>query len=156
MKDRNAYVEFIEERYFGSVANTDFDQILQCFTEDARVIIRHGDLPERLFSMNPAAAESDLHGFYQHLCDNYDCWFGDYHHYIDLEQNTAASRFSVRLEPKSDSVYAGAPTQELHNCNFFEFRDDRISEMIIYYSNPERETDFDDNPKRKPTGYPQP
>lgn len=156
MKDRNSYVEFIEERYFGSVANADLEQILQCFSDDARVLIRHGDLPERLFSMNPAAAESDLNGFYQHLCDNYDCWFGDYHHYIDLEQNSAASRFIVRLEPKSDSVYADAPTQELHNCNFFEFRDDRISEMIIYYSNPDRETDFDDNQKNKPTGYPQP
>lgn len=155
MKNRNSYIDFIEERYFGNVANADFDQILGCFTDDARVTVRHGDFPVRLFTMNPGPGESDLRGFYQHLCDNYDCWFGEYRHYIDLEQDSAASRFTVRLEPKADGLYAGAPTQELYNCNFFEFRDGRISDMIIYYSNPELKTDDAGNQQNKPTGYPQ-
>ena len=34
------------------------------------------------------------------------------------------------------------------NCNFFEFQDDLISHMIIYYANPNTGT------SETPTGYP--
>ena len=155
MKDRFSYVEFIEQRYFGNVAESNFDEILGCFNDDAQVIILHGDKPERRFALYPQAAESDLLSFYQHLCDNYECWFGNYHHYIDLETDSAASRFTVRLTPNPTGIYASFPAQELRNCNFFEFRDGRISDMIIYYANPETQT-TNKQPTGKPTGYPSP
>lgn len=154
MKDRLWYVEFIEQRYFGSVAKSEFDEIMNCFTDDARVIIRHGDNPERRFAINPQPAESELMSFYQHLCSNYDPWFGDYHHYVDIETVSAASRFVVQLTPKPDGIYADAPQQELSNCNFFEFRADRISDMIIYYANPDTQVTHVQLSTGKPTGYP--
>lgn len=153
MNDRAAYVEFIEQRYFGNVAEGKFDEILNCFNDDAQVIIRHGDRPERRFALYPQAAESDLLSFYQHLCKNYECWFGNYQHYIDLEEGNAASRFTVRLTPEPTGAYANFPAQELHNCNFFEFRDGRISDMIIYYANSDAQT-TNVPLTEKPTGYP--
>jgi hypothetical protein len=156
MKDRSSYVEFIEQTYFGSVADGNINQVLSCFNDDARVIIRHGDQPERLFALHPLEGEAELPSFYEHLCDNYDCWFGKYHHYIDIEQDSAASRFTVRLEPKPNGLYANAAPQELRNCNFFEFRSHRISDMIIYYSNPDEQSDDAHANNDKPTGYPKP
>ena len=153
MKDRLTYIEFIEQRYFGSVAESKFDEILNCFNDDAQVVIRHGDKPERRFALYPQDSEADLLSFYQHLCNNYECWFGNYHHYIDLDEDTAASRFTVQLTPIPTGVYAGLPAQELHNCNFFEFRDDRISDMIIYYANPDAQA-ANVQLTDKPTGYP--
>jgi hypothetical protein len=96
------------------------DEIMNCFTDDARVII----------------------------------WFGDYHHYIDLEKASAASRFVVQLTPKPKGIYAGAAPQELSNCNFFEFRAGRISDMIIYYANPDTQLTHVQFSSDKPTGYP--
>ena len=154
MKDRLWYVEFIEQRYFGTVAKSELEEIMNCFTDDARVIIRHGDNPERRFAINPQPTESELLSFYKHLCGNYDSWFGDYHHYIDLEKASAASRFVVQLTPKPKGIYADAAPQELSNCNFFEFRAGRISDMIIYYANPDTQLTHVQFSSDKPTGYP--
>jgi hypothetical protein len=153
MKDRHSYIEFIEQRYFGNVAEGKLDEVLNCFNDDAQVVIRHGDKPERRFALLPQAAESDLLSFYQHLCENYECWFGNYHHYIDIEEGSAASRFTVRLTPISSGIYASYAAQELRNCNFFEFRDGRISDMIIYYANPDSQNTKSQQ-SGKPTGYP--
>lgn len=148
--DRESCIAFIEQTYFGNVRGGNVDAVMGCFTPDASLIIRHGDNPERHFGIHPAGEASPLREFYEHLCGNYDAWFGDFEHYIDTGEQRAASRFTVRLTPKPDGLYAGAGTQELLNCNFFEFHDDQISHMIIYYANPmagigELET---------PTGYP--
>jgi hypothetical protein len=148
--DRASCIRFIEDTYFGNVAAGRIDGIMQCFTEGASVIIRHGDHPERLFGVQPTAAETPLRDFYAHLCGNYDAWFGDFEHYIDTEDHRAASRFTVRLTPKPGGLYADAGTQELFNCNFFEFRGDAISHMIIYYSNPNARAEA----SATPTGYP--
>lgn len=154
MMDRNSYIEFIEQQYFGNVVAAEIDRVLQCFTDDAHVTIRHGDLPERRFAMNPGSDEMDLRNFYEHLCANYDCWFGQYQHYIDVENAKAASRFSVRLTPKPGRLYAHEDPQELRNCNFFDFRAGRIEDMIIYYANPDEQLSDADTRKEKPTGYP--
>ena len=146
--DRESCITFIEKAYFGSVRGGNLDAVMGCFTADARVIIRHGDNQERLFGARPSDGETPLREFYEHLCGNYDAWFGDYEHYIDIEEQRAASRFTVRLTPKPDGLYADAGTQELVNCNFFEFDGDLISHMIIYYANPTA------GASSTPTGYP--
>ena len=136
MIDRDACIELIEQTYFGNVRRGDLDATMACFTPDARVIIRHGDNPERRFGVKPDTGETALRNFYAHLCGNYTTWFGAFHHTIDGNEDRAASRFTVRLSPKPDKLYADAGDQELLNCNFFEFRNGLISHMIIYYSNP--------------------
>jgi hypothetical protein len=151
--DRASCISLIEETYFGNVAGGRIDAVIDCFANDAHVIIRHGDNPERLFGVRPSGGEIPLREFYDHLCGNYGAWFGDYEHYIDIDAQRAASRFTVRLTPNPDGLYAGADTQELLNCNFFEFRDDLISHMIIYYANPKAGA-AGAGPSTTPTGYP--
>lgn len=150
MHDRKSVIRFIEDAYFGRVSDARVDDLLACFSPDAKVIIRHGDNPERRFGFVPTGAETALSDFYAHLCGNYEAWFGDFEHTIDLGSQRAASRFTVRLTPKPDGLYADAGVQELLNCNFFEFEDGRISHMIIYYANPDPGDDRTD----QPTGYP--
>lgn len=148
LKEYGSYVDFVEQSYFANVQQGHINAVIDCFEADAKVVIRHGDNPVRLFAADTGAGETELRKFYEHLCGNYDVWFGDFQHYVDLEQQRSACYFTVRLQPKPDGLYAGAGTQELYNCNFFEYRADRISHMIIYYSNPQ--ADNADNP----TGYP--
>jgi hypothetical protein len=134
--DRESCTAFIEDTYFGNVCGGNIDSVMDCFAPDAKVIIRHGDNPERLFAVHPTAAESPLQEFYEHLCGNYDAWFGDFEHYVDTSEQRAASRFTVRLTPRPDGLYADAGPQELMNCNFFSFAGNRVHHMIIYYANP--------------------
>lgn len=151
--DRESCIRLIEQTYFGNVESGGIDAVMACFTPGATVIIRHGDNPERFFGVQPSAGKTALREFYEHLCGNYDAWFGDYMHYIDTAQERAASRFTVRLTPKPDGLYADAGEQELLNCNFFEFRDDLISDMIIYYANPNA-GNATAGLSAVPTGYP--
>lgn len=146
--DRAGCIKLIERDYFGSVAAGDFAAVKACFADDAKVVIRHGDTPARHFHLEPKRADEMplIEGFYGHLCGNYEPWFGDFHHTIDIEQQRAASRFTVKLKPLPGGDYPDAGVQCLKNCNFFEFVDERISWMMIYYSNPEAQAD-------SPTGY---
>ena len=153
MKTRSACIDFIERRYFGNVAAGNIQAVLDCFARDAEVLIRHGDNPERRYSPSPGSGpgsgQEPLQDFFEHLSGNYHCWFGHFHHTIDLDQQRAASRFTVRLTPKPGGLYAKFPRQELRNSNFFEFAHGRITFMLIYYAN----TSATPN---TPTGYPRP
>lgn len=147
MKGRARYVDLIERRYFGSVAAANLQGVRDCFAENAEVLIRHGDAHERRYSPTPGPGQEPLLSFFEHLCGNYDCWFGHFRHTIDEAEQRAASRFTVRLSPKPGGLYADHPTQELLNANFFEFAGDRITFMLIYYANVGAASDI-------PTGYP--
>jgi hypothetical protein len=141
---RSDIITLIESRYFGSVMRADLPAIRACFTPDATVLIRHGDNPTRHFDA------VTLMDFYTHICGNYECWFGNFEHTLDLEALRAASRFRVRLTPRPTGLYAAAPAQILENCNFFDLTPDNlIRQMVIYYANPNA-APF------APTGYPQP
>jgi hypothetical protein len=148
---RNDYIYLVEQAYFGNVAHANIDAVLDCFADDSLITIRHGDNPLRIFSKNPTNNETPLHDFYDHLCGNFDAWFGDFNHYIDTDTDRCACTFTVKLTPKQDSDYLPAGTQTLHNCNFFTYEDDKIKEMTIYYSNTEANTN---SATSNPTGYP--
>lgn len=148
MNDRAACIDFIERRYFGSVAAADIEAVRDCFADDAEVLIRHGDNPERRYSPSPGPGQQPLLDFFGHLCGNYDCWFGNFRHTVDLARQRAASRFTVRLTPRPHGLYADHPVQQLLNSNFFEFAHGRITFMLIYYANPGAAQ------KETPTGYP--
>jgi hypothetical protein len=146
--DNNSCVQFVEQTYFANVRDGNIEAVMQCFEPDATVIIRHGDKPERVFTAGMDADATALEDFYQHLCGNYDSWFGNFSHFIDLPAQKSACHFQVRLNPKAEGLYADAGVQELRNCNFFVYNDMRISHMIIYYSNPQADG------ADRPTGYP--
>ena len=142
---REAFITLVEETYFGSVVRGDVDAVIDCFTSDAVITIRHGDEAPRYFYGTPTGNQLHLSEFYKHLLGQFDPWFGDYHHYYDPEAHTGASRFQVRLTPRPDRPDVAA--QHLFNCNFFELAGDKIREMLIYYSNPGAAT-------QAATGYP--
>jgi len=147
LTDRDAVIEFVEQAYFGSVQRQDVAAVIGCFAATAEVVIRHGDNPVRNFSVTPQSGADDLQTFYAHLCGNYEAWFGDFQHFVDLDAQRSACYFTVRLTPKADGLYADAGVQTLQNCNFFEYQDGRIRQMIIFYSNSESSDGM-------PTGYP--
>ena len=144
---RDDYVNLVEEAYFGAVAREDIAAALECFTPDARVTIYHGDAPARRFSAAPGAGESPLRDFYDHLLANYVARFSGFRHYVDPPNECCAAHFDVELSPKPDSPYLAAGTRHLNNCNFFQCREGKIYDMIIYYA------DQGANPDG-PTGFP--
>lgn len=147
---RRELVELCEQRYFGGVARENLDAVLDCFTPDALVVIRHGDNPERRFHGQPAADQQHLSEFWKHVNGHFVAGFGDFAHYVDAEQQRIASTFVVTLTPKPGSPYVARGTLTLKNCNFFEVEDGRIARMMVYYSNPDTGGDM----AGKPTGFP--
>ncbi|MFQ5660296.1 MAG: hypothetical protein ACE5GZ_07700, partial [Gammaproteobacteria bacterium] len=133
--NREECIKLVEESYFGNVVRGDIDAVLDCFTENAKVTIRHGDRPVRRFSHSATDGDCALRDFYQHLCGNYVSWFGEFEHYIDTTASRSACTFTVKLDPRQSSPYFNAGTQILQNCNFFCYEGNRISDMTIYYSN---------------------
>ena len=144
------YVKLVEEDYFGSVTRQDKDAILDCFTEDARVTIYHGDNEPRRFGDKSSAGESPLGIFFDHLLANYDPRFENFIHYVDPENDRCATHFRVHLTPKADSPYSAFGVLVLQNCNFFRCRDGKIDDMILYYANPSAANAAEPTP----TGFP--
>ena len=150
--NRKEIIDLVENKYFGQVAAGDIGNVMSCFTADAGVTIRHGDNPVREFHPSGKGGKTNLRQFYEHLCGNYDAWFGDFVHFVDAENNRSACTFTVKLKPKPDSQYIGKGTQVLQNCNFFFYEDAVISGMTIYYSN--SAAGVAEAGQRTPTGYP--
>ena len=127
---RQDYVRLVEEDYFGNVVAGNLDKVLNCFTEDVAVTIRHGDNLPRRFNRHGIDGASKLEDFYRHLCENFTPWFGEFEHYIDIPEQRCSCTFVVKLTPLQDSDYLGAGPQNLRNCNFFKYRDGKIAEPI--------------------------
>ena len=156
---RDDYVDLVERRYFGNVAQADIPAVVACFTGDATVTIYHGDAAPRLFKAQAGAGETPLPRFFEHLLANYDPQFTEFVHYVDTAGERCAATFLVTLTPKPDSAYRDAGVQRLRNCNFFRCRDGLIHEMTIYYSNPGTaggaEAHGTEAHGARPTGFPQ-
>jgi len=61
--NRDDYMRLIEQSYFGNVVQANIDAVLDCFTDDCLITIRHGDNPLRNFRKNPSTDESPLRDF---------------------------------------------------------------------------------------------
>jgi ketosteroid isomerase-like protein len=150
---REDYVKLVETDYFGSVMKRDFDAVVACFTDDATVTIYHGDAEPRIFKAAPGPGETPLRAFFEHLLANYDPMFDEFVHFVDAAGERCAATFAVRLTPKPESAYQDYGVQHLRNCNFFQCRDGRIHDMIIYYANPAI-GGAGEPTEAKPTGFP--
>ncbi len=146
--DRGFFIDLVENRYFGSVTRRDRAGVLDCFTADARIIIRHGDAPERHFFAAPSGDQLPLTAFFDHLWSKFDAAFTAFEHVIDVEAGRCAATFLATLTPHETSPVRDQGPQRLRNCNFFHCLDGRIETMIIYYAQPGAEAG-------RPTGYPQ-
>lgn len=146
---RAAIVELVEVRYFGNVAAGRIAATRACFTDDAEVLIRHGDGPPRRLVGRPGPGESPLEDFWRHLCGRFEPSFTDFEHVVDEAAQRCAATFTVTLRPRAGSPSAARGVQVLRNCNFFWLRDERIARMLVYYSNPDAV-----GGAGAPTGYP--
>ena len=157
---RDDYVDLVERRYFGNVAQADIPAVVACFSGDARVTIYHGDAAPRLFAVQPGPGETALARFFEHLLANYEPRFTEFVHYVDPVGERCAATFLVTLTPKPGSPYRDAGVQRLRNCNFFRCRAGLIRAMTIYYSNPGSAggaggADGGGAHGTRPTGFPQ-
>ena len=134
--DRDYYVKLVEDNYFGNVMKEDIPAAVAAFTDDAQVVIYHGDNAVRRFYGNPTGNQLPLEAFYDHLLSNYDALFEGFEHTIDVESQRCAANFTVTLTPKPGSAYEEMGTLTLNNSNFFRCRDGKIYYMVIYYANP--------------------
>jgi hypothetical protein len=151
--DREYYINLIEESYFGNVSKEDITGACDCFTDDSKVVIYHGDNPVRLFYKEPKGNQQPLEVFYDHLLGNYNAKFQDFVHTIDLSDEKCASNFLVTLSPKPNSEYLSTGVLTLNNSNFFRLDNGKINYMIIYYANPTL-GDLLGNTNDSPTGFP--
>lgn len=134
--DRAYYVKLVEESYFGNVMKEDIPAACASFTDDAEVVIYHGDNTVRRFYGSPTEGQLSLETFYDHLLGNYHALFEGFEHTIDVVSERCAANFTVTLTPKPGSSYEETGTLTLNNSNFFRCRDGRIYYMVIYYANP--------------------
>jgi len=95
----------------------------------------------------PGDGESPLRDFFDHLLANYVARFSGFCHFVDPSSERCSAHFDVELTPKPDSPYLPVGIRHLKNCNFFQCRDGKIHDMIIYYANPGADPE-------SPTGYP--
>jgi hypothetical protein len=151
---RADYVRLIEKKYLASVMKDDYATIRDCFTEDARATIYHGDNPVQVFFKNPKGRQQSFDTFYGHLFANYTTNFGTIHTVVDADTGTAATTyFGHRLTVKKGSPYKSSGNMRLNNANFFWFRRGKIADMIIYYANPTFGKKMGLKPKM-PTAFP--
>jgi hypothetical protein len=143
-------IDLVENGYFGNVSRERLQAVLDCFTDDAVILIRHGDHPTRVMKGRPGPGETHISEFWKHLNLNYAARFEDFEHFVDVEAARCAATFRVTLAPKPGSAYADRGTLTLYNCNFFWLENGRIARMIVYYANPDTGGPMED----KPTGYP--
>ncbi|MBU6377457.1 MAG: nuclear transport factor 2 family protein [Gammaproteobacteria bacterium] len=147
---RTELADLAEHSYFGAVTRGDLAAILDCFTEDAEIVIRHGDQPTRVLRARAEPGVPHISEFWKHLNANFEAAFTGFEHFIDEPAQRCAATFDVTLRPRPQSPYLQRGTLRLKNCNFFWIRDGRIARMIVYYANP----DTGGDPVGKPTGYP--
>jgi hypothetical protein len=147
------FVQLVEERYFGNVSRGRQAEVLACFTSDAEIVIRHGDLPVRILKGQPGPGESHLSDFWRHVNGNFQASFTEFQHFVDVANQRCAATFTVSLTPKPGSTYQALGRQTLHNCNFFWLRESLIERMVVYYSNPDAAAANIPQANR-PTGYP--
>lgn len=136
--DRAQSISLVEDAYFGRVKTPDLDGLLALFTYDARMTVYHGDGAPDVFAANPneTMGEAPLTAYFGYVFDNFNVDYEDFVHTVDYDAQRHACTFQVRLTPKPGSEAEAVGVQVYSNCNFFEYRDGQIADIIVYYVNP--------------------
>lgn len=66
--------------------------------------------------------------FERRLLNTNDAWHGNFMHLVDEDKGWVTSRFDVR-RTDNKGYY-----REMHNINFFEFKDEKINKIFIWMS----------------------
>jgi ketosteroid isomerase-like protein len=136
MLGRDAYIEIIEHRYFGSMARGEVQPILDLFHDDGQLNGYCGSDRVRLVRRRPAAGEESLESFLSALRSDFELTYGQFVHFVDAGAERSACTFRLTITPRRDGARADHPVRELRNCNFFQFDRGRIRSVVAYFSMP--------------------
>jgi hypothetical protein len=110
------YIDFVERAYFGAVKAGDAEAVLA---------------PARVMRRAPGASEESLDDFMR-AGERFDLTYLDFVHFVDCAAERVASHFTLLIVPRADDV----PPRRMRNCNFFQFRDGVLVDVIAYFCNP--------------------
>lgn len=117
--------QMVEQRYFGNVDNKFLESVLDCFDPEATFTIQ----TDNLTHTGVAGIRRMFSDFFQAYSK---IWHGEFQPVVDVERQTVAVQFIATRD-----TFEGRHQRAL-NCNFFRFKDGRISSVTVYMS--------DDNP----------
>jgi ketosteroid isomerase-like protein len=129
------YVDFVERLYFGAVRAADVAGVLSLFAPEAVLTGDRGDAPARVLRLEPRAGEESLEAFMAAGRD-FELSYQDFLHVVDCAACRIASRFTLLMVPRAGGAQAHMPARRMHNCNFFQFRDGQLIDVVAYFCNP--------------------
>ena len=121
MTNREQLIDMVVQKYFHSVDAYDVQGVLACFHDDATFTVRSGQ-PAQHKGMD------EIKGMIDELFKNFPnkMVHKDFHHIIDVEEESIASRFKVELRSiNNEDVYQT-------NCNFFYLENGRFKDVHVY------------------------
>jgi hypothetical protein len=120
-RDRNWYLDHICNRYFANVDGGRLDEVLACFTEDARIDI----VTE---SMRFEGRDTGIRALYEALFRGYSrVWHGNFRDAIvDVDGASLAIQFDVELTPSGGIATRSAGADHAY------YAADRIRRLYIF------------------------
>jgi ketosteroid isomerase-like protein len=122
LRQRDYYVDMVEEKYFASVDRKDMEAVLDCFAEDAVFTIQSA------FTTHEGR-DTGIRQMFENLFATYEqkIVHRDFKHVVDAENNRCAAQFEVELtDTEGNETY-------LSNCNFFYLDENGKFERVFVY-----------------------
>jgi SnoaL-like domain len=115
------YIDIVTKRYFDGVDNKRLDQVLDCFTEDARLT----EVTSNTVHDGKGAIRAM---FVKLFADFSSIWHGNFVHTADPGTNAVCSQFTVLITPN------GGDELRYENCNRFYLKGDKFQTVYVYMS----------------------
>ncbi len=135
LKTREDYIHFVEVLYFDAVRRADHETVVSYFAPGAALTGYGGDAAAMVVRKVPGEGEGSLDDFMK-FAANFDLTYRDFVHYVDLDAQRVASHFTLLMVPKPDGAATHIPPRRMKNCNFFQFENGLLTEVVAYFSNP--------------------
>jgi ketosteroid isomerase-like protein len=130
------YIDFVERRYFSAVRDGDVTSVLAHFAPGATLTGYMGTAPSRIFRHEPGLGEESLDAFMAAARDFY-LTYRDFVHVVDCDAKRVSSRFTLLMVPRANGTKSSMSPRRMQNCNFFQFSDGLLSEVVAFFSNPD-------------------
>ncbi len=135
LRTREDYVYFVEVLYFGAMQAGKYEAVLAHFAPGALLTGYAGDAPAKMLARQPAPGQSSLDAFMSGVQD-FDLNYLDFVHTVDTQAHRIASYFTLIMSPRPDGAASHLPARRLRNCNFFQFENNYLTNVVAYFCNP--------------------
>jgi hypothetical protein len=120
------YVELIEHRYFGNMAQGRPERSVALFSPDAVLTARFAGVPVRVARHVPGEGEETLTSFFSVVLETFRVSYSDFWHAVDVPAQRVCSLYTLHLE-----AIDGGTVRDLRNANLFQFDDGLITEVLV-------------------------